>query len=165
MYSYLEDYIYELYSSIGVKDPIDLQLYSIARRIGVKILYKEKPFRFNNEVILREGSISEEWMEFGHEICHYLRHCGNQLIMHPLFRELQEWQADYFAYHFCVPTFMLSKITMPNHRNEAIWLIAETFNVEVEFAERRLDMWINKRQSFIYFNQVATPVYKGGILS
>lgn len=47
---------------------------------------------------------------FGHELCHTLRHEGNQLIMPPLFRELQEMHAKRFAYKFCIPTFMPRKI-------------------------------------------------------
>ncbi|HLR71553.1 MAG TPA: ImmA/IrrE family metallo-endopeptidase [Pseudogracilibacillus sp.] len=75
---------------------------------------------------------------FGHEVCHYLRHCGNQLKMHPLFLQLQESQANHFAYHFCVPTFMLQQL-----REVTIYDVMELFNVEFDFALRRLEMYRN----------------------
>ncbi|WP_371811524.1 hypothetical protein [Sporosarcina sp. Te-1] len=50
--------------------------------------------------------------------------------MHPLFIELLEWQADNFAMHFCVPTFMLDRILLPPDQKAAIHLIMETFKVD-----------------------------------
>ncbi len=139
MYSHIEEYIYELYTSIGVENPWDIDMILIAKKLGVEVIYKEKPFRFDNEIILVRGDKSEEWMEFGHEICHFLRHCGSQLDMHPLFIDLQEYQANYFSYHFCVPTFMLDKLF-----NYTIYDVMNLFNVEFEFASKRLEMYKNK---------------------
>lgn len=142
MYSHLEDYIYALYSSIGVENPADLDMRFIAKQLGVKIVYRQRAFRLDNEIILKKGNIREEWMDFGHEICHFLRHCGSQLNMHKLFIEMQEYQANHFAYHFCVPTFMLDKLY-----NYTIYDIMNLFNVNYEFACRRLEMYRNK----VYF--------------
>src|SRR5690606_40765347 len=107
--------------------------------LGVKIIYKQRALRLDNEVLLTNGTASEEWIEFGHEICHFLRHVGNQLIMHTLFRQLQEYQANYFAYHFCIPTFMLDKLF-----NYTIYDVMNLFNVDYDFASKRLEMYKNK---------------------
>ncbi|WP_404293129.1 ImmA/IrrE family metallo-endopeptidase [Cytobacillus kochii] len=139
MYSHLEDFIYELYTSIGVEKPEDLDMNKIAKNIGIKLVYKMRPFRLNNEIVLVRGTKQEEWMLFGHEVTHYIRHCGNQLNMHPLFRDLQEFQANHFAYHFCVPTFMLEEI-----KNVTANEIMNKFNVDFDFALRRLEMFQNK---------------------
>lgn len=144
MGTYLEDYIQNLYKLIGVTIPSELEMPYIARKLGVKIVYRTSAFRFGNEIILVRGTKCEEWMEFGHEICHYLRHCGNQANMHPLFAELQEWQAENFMYHFCVPTFMLQKLNLPRNRKKAIWEIQKNFNVSYEFAEIRLEKFTQK---------------------
>ncbi|WP_342505909.1 ImmA/IrrE family metallo-endopeptidase [Sporosarcina sp. FSL K6-2383] len=139
MYSLLEDYIYDLYKSIGITKPSEMNMLLIAKELNVEIVYKENSFRFDNEIILVRGTAREEWMEFGHEICHFLRHSGNQLNMHPLFMRLQEWQAESFMYHFCVPTFMLRDLDLPRNRKKAIWEIQKAFNVSYEFAEIRLE--------------------------
>lgn len=139
MYTHIEDYIYELYSSIGVNGPDDLDMSLIARKLNVEIVYKQSAFRFENEIILVRGNKCEEWIDFGHEMCHFLRHCGSQLTMHPLFRKLQEWQADYFAYHFCVPTFMLKNI-----KGVSVYDIMNLFNVDFDFACKRLEMYKSK---------------------
>ncbi|MEK4150034.1 ImmA/IrrE family metallo-endopeptidase [Robertmurraya sp. FSL W8-0741] len=140
MYTHLEDYIFDLYTSIGVYTPADLDMHTIAKKIGVKISYKSKPFRFDNEIILNEGTKCEEWMDFGHETSHYLRHCGNQLSMPKLFIDLQECQATHFAYHFCVPTFMLDNLRVRN-----VYEVMNLFNVDFDFALKRLEMYKNRQ--------------------
>lgn len=157
MYTHIEDYIYELYTSIGVKNPNDLDMRFIAKQLGVEIIYQKRAFRLNNEILLTNGTRSEEWVEFGHEICHFLRHVGNQLKMPPLFRELQEWQADYFAYHFCVPTFMLLEFEFPKYSERAIQQIALSFNVTIDFARKRFNMYKNKQyqQTNFSYSQIA----------
>ncbi|UUI41138.1 ImmA/IrrE family metallo-endopeptidase [Oceanobacillus oncorhynchi] len=140
MYSHLEDYIYELYLKIGITEPKELDLQIVARKLSVEILDKKKTYMFEDEIFLEPGTDRERWMNFGHEICHYLRHCGNQLNMHQLFIDLQEYQADYFAYHFCVPTFMLEDLKV-----NCVADIMKHFNVDCEFALRRLEMYENKQ--------------------
>lgn len=145
MYTHLEDYIYKLFQSIGITRPDQLDMFKIAALLGVEINYRKNIFRLGNEIILnKNNTLSEQWMDFGHELCHTLRHRGLQLNMNPLYVELQEWKADNFMYHFCVPTFMLENLKLPHTRNETIGLIAKEFNVSIEFAEGRLDRWINQ---------------------
>ena len=52
--------------------------------------------------IILNSSLSKEkqWEDFAHELCHVLKHAGNQLYMNQMFRELQEFQANQFMYHF-----------------------------------------------------------------
>ncbi len=142
MYTHLEEFIYKLLTSIGVKSPKDLEMYSIAKKLGIKVTYEEKKvFYTENEIILKRSTKAQEWLDFIHELCHYLRHCGSQLDMHPLFIELQEYQANYFVYHFCVPTFMLEQMD-----DCSVYNIMNTFNVDFKFASRRLEMWISKKR-------------------
>lgn len=147
MYSHLEDYIYDLYKSVGITSPAELDMLLIAKKIGVEIVYRENAFRFDNEIILVRGTKREEWIQFGHEVCHFLRHSGNQLNMHLLFMKLQEWQAETFMYHFCAPTFMLRELDLPSDRNKAIWEIQKAFNVSYDFAETRLEKFMQQKES------------------
>ncbi|MCF3942161.1 ImmA/IrrE family metallo-endopeptidase [Oceanobacillus alkalisoli] len=139
MYTHLEDYIRELLSTIKVHSPPDLTIENVASKLKLEVVYRRKSYRFGNEIILQPGTEQQEWQLFGHELCHYLRHAGTQLLMHPLFIDLQEYQANYFAYHFCVPTFMLEQFKEVNH-----YEIMENFNVEEGFALRRIEMYERK---------------------
>ncbi|GAA0415424.1 ImmA/IrrE family metallo-endopeptidase [Virgibacillus salarius] len=151
MYSRLEDLVYKLYTSIGVKDPTGLEMHKIAKKLGVEITYDEnKVFRFENEISLKKRTKRQEWMDFGHELGHCLMHCGLQVSMHPLFVELQEWQANNFAYHFCVPTFMLDKLY-----NYTVCDVMQLFNVDYDFACKRLEIYKNKKQREIIHGQAA----------
>lgn len=136
MYSYTESYIYYLFKSIKIDGPYDLDMEIIADKLGAKIVYKDKPFYFDNEILMEQGTKRQEWMLFGHEMSHYLQHSGNQLAMHPLQVDHQENQANYFSYHFCVPTFMLERL-----KGVDIHVITRLFNVDYEFAYRRLEMY------------------------
>ncbi|OAH60915.1 hypothetical protein AWH49_14685 [Domibacillus aminovorans] len=63
---------------------------------------------------------------------------------------MQEWQANSFALHFCIPTFMLEKLELTDHKQAAIAIIAQTLSVEYGFAEERLERWLLQRAMVYY---------------
>ncbi|MGG0972759.1 ImmA/IrrE family metallo-endopeptidase [Bacillus subtilis] len=81
--------------------------------------------------IILDSRISKkkQWEDFSHELCHHINHVGVQYKLPPLFRELQENQANAFMYHFAVPSFMLKNIKLPATKREAINLISDLFYV------------------------------------
>lgn len=149
--SHLEDYIEKLYSDLSIQQPEQLNKYVIGEQlnIGVYLSDSSEAFYWKGRYYIfidRDLNRRQRWQDFGHELCHVLRHSGDQGKMTPLFREMQEWQADNFMYSFCVPTFMLRKISLPRDRQSAACVISEVFNVEPEFAEERLERYVRKRQ-------------------
>lgn len=144
MYTYLEEYILKLYRSIGISTPSQIDMNAIATLLNIEISYQNNVFRFDNEVVLRNNSLPEQWVDFGHELAHVLLHNGSQLNMLKSYMEYQERKANLFALHFCVPTFMLEKICFPNTKKEAVAMITNEFNVTSEFAVKRLELWINR---------------------
>lgn len=145
-YSHLEDYIRDLLLSFSIRAPDTLNIQTISSLLKLKVVYGNVSFRYNNYIVLKKDTPQREWQTFGHELGHALMHVGNQLLMPPPFREYQEWKANVFMYHFCVPTFMLEQIKLPMNQYEAISLIAHTFNVEYEFARKRLEKLIQKKR-------------------
>jgi Zn-dependent peptidase ImmA (M78 family) len=145
----LEDWIEIFYSRIGIHHPRQLDLHTIANRLGYSVIYRDISSRFyNNSVIIDERlSPQEQWQEFAHEVCHLERHAGNQLVMPQPFVELQEYQANLFAYHFCIPTFMLLSLQIPDNTKQSIYFISNTFFVTLEFAEYRLNLYWNRINS------------------
>ncbi|WP_338754229.1 ImmA/IrrE family metallo-endopeptidase [Bacillus sp. FJAT-52991] len=156
----LEDYIFSLYQSIGIYKPDQLDVETIAARLGVVLEYDDKssksfelgeiPFIvLNNQFIPQQ-----QWQDFGHELGHLLRHCGNQTVLPSSFREMQEWQANNFAQHFCIPTFMLEKMMFPWRKQEVIYTIAQVFHVEFTFAAERLERWLRQKESLYFYEKM-----------
>lgn len=149
MYTHLEDYIYSLLTSISITEPRDLTIENVTKKLKLTVVYRKKAFRVYDEIVLMHGTKQQEWHLFAHELCHHLRHYGSQLNMHHLFLDLQEYQANHFAYHFCVPTFMLEEM-----KDVTVYKIMYLFNVDFDFALKRLEMFQNKLffQSGYYIN-------------
>ncbi|MCY8579327.1 ImmA/IrrE family metallo-endopeptidase [Bacillus haynesii] len=141
--THLEDWIEAFYKEMKISNPHELDLLDISHRLGLKVEFLNIGSRYYDGVIILDNRISpqEQWQDFGHELCHALRHEGNQLIMSPLFAELQEMQAKIFAYKFCVPLFMLKRLNYL--KTKAISEIATLFNVTNEFAHERINIGIN----------------------
>ncbi|RBP87870.1 uncharacterized protein DUF955 [Cytobacillus firmus] len=152
----LEDWIKNFYYRIGIFRPQQLDMLEIIYRLGMSVKYMDISSRFYQNVVIIDERLSpqEQWEEFGHELCHYQRHEGNQLILSVSFLKLQESQAALFSYHFCVPTFMLLKIKFPPFRGQAVELISDTFNVTLEFANNRLAMFENRINSTLFFERL-----------
>jgi Zn-dependent peptidase ImmA (M78 family) len=152
----LEDWIKSFYSNIGIYHPRQLDLHSIANRLGYTVIYRDISSRiYDNEVILDQRlSEQEQWQEFAHELCHVERHAGNQLIMTKQFIELQEFQANLFAFHFCIPTFMLLRLQLPENRKQAMYYLANLFNVTLDFSDRRIDLFKNRMNNTLIYEEI-----------
>lgn len=135
----LEKNIESLYKSIGMPEP-GVSIDELAERLGVELIYGSLSFSADGIICIDRSLSNKKAREvFAHELCHSLYHVGNQLNMYELFREYQEYKAENFAMHFCIPTFMLLKIKLPKYKNIAAGYIAEIFDVTNEFALKRLE--------------------------
>ncbi|MGE7621740.1 ImmA/IrrE family metallo-endopeptidase [Viridibacillus sp. NPDC096237] len=147
-YTHLEDYIQNLYLSIGITKLKQLNLVTISKRLKFRVIYAPIKSMRNGNVIWIDNRIpvEQQWQEFGHELCHVLLHSGNQLGVSTSFREYQEWKANGFAYHLCIPTFMLDQITLEQDYYKAIEQIQALFKVEEDFAKKRLIQYVERRK-------------------
>jgi Zn-dependent peptidase ImmA (M78 family) len=146
----LEQQIKNLYHSLGIYRPDQIDLEDIASKLSIWVHVapfhsKAQKFRGHYSIVLDSRlSEYERWEDFGHELCHVLMHVGNQLKMPKPFKEFQEAKANNFAQHFCVPTFMLLDSGIPCTWNEAVLFIMETYNVSEHFARKRLEHFNNQ---------------------
>lgn len=145
VYTHLEDYIRDLYTSIGVTKPEQLDPRIIAPKLGFTVVYLSFDSVSYDNIIYIDSRLPEEeqWQEFCHELGHVISHSGNQAKTHILFREYQEWKANNFAFQACVPTFMLNQIQLPINEERAIDKIQLLFNVDCDFAKKRLNHYLN----------------------
>lgn len=140
----LEDSIENLYKSLSIFVPEQINMITIAQKLNIWIHFAP----FGSRAICKDGLPSividnrqtecQQWEDFGHEICHILFHEGNQLHISKMFLDYQEAKANNFMFHFCIPTFMLRKLDLPETKKEAIYIIMKTFNVSFETAKQRL---------------------------
>jgi len=140
-----ELYIESLYRRINIYHPHQLTINGIIQRLNLSVIYWKfaSEITFYNsiyKVFINENlSVQQQWQDFGHEMYHY---CHDHVVydrLHECYAEYGESKADYFAYHFCVPTFMLMKL-----KEVSVNVIANKFNVEYDFALRRFEMYQNK---------------------
>lgn len=151
-YSHLEEYIKEFYTQMGIITPSLLDYREISVNIGIKVFYwpdssqalfaNEKPFIFLDETLSQQ----QQWQEFCHELAHVLLHTGDQFYMSPLFREYQEFKANNFMYHACMPTFMLKDLQLYDYMPQTVMKLQELFNVEYEFSLKRLTQYLNNHR-------------------
>ena len=140
-----EQLIYDFYQSINVSNATSLMIELITERLNMHLLYWNESSAIarhdDRYIVFINESINEQqqWQDFGHEMSHYFTDHTRSNLLKESFVDYCETKADYFAYHFCVPTFMLKKI-----KGVDVYDVMELFNVEFDFALRRLEMYSNK---------------------
>lgn len=142
-YSHLEDFIRKTYRDLNIHSPAELNIYRIADTLGIglyPISTSSQALQFDGRYyIFLNNTLTppERFETFGHELGHILLHTGNQKTMNENYRVYQEWKANLFTMHFCVPTFMLQQLPT-HHLNEQT--ISEVFGVTLNFANKRLSL-------------------------
>ena len=140
-----ERYVKRFYTAIGIVSPSQLNIKEIAAILCLDVRYWEyssEVARYKNRYkmfINEKQNEMKQWQDFGHEMYHYCHDHVSYDLLHESYSAYGESKADYFAYHFCVPTFMLLQF-----KEVSIDVIANKFNVEYDFALRRFEMHNNK---------------------
>lgn len=142
----LEQYVEDLYIRIGITEPQQLTIDELSQRLNIWVYYENIRSRAIDSatgmcsMFIDNRLLPQlQWLEFLHELCHLLRHAGNQTIMPSSFLEAQEEEADRFAMYASVPFSILSRLPVPDRRSEAIAYIADEFRIPPDIAEKRLE--------------------------
>ncbi|WP_019636953.1 ImmA/IrrE family metallo-endopeptidase [Paenibacillus fonticola] len=139
----LEQWINSKYQNCGLLDVEQHDIERIAEVFDIELVYAACPsFSDNEERVIFLNKHTDDVMArviFFHELCHVLRHAGDQRSMPSLFKHAQEAEADQFVLYAAVPFYMFVKLPIPDRRNEAIPYIADTFRIPLDLAEQRLD--------------------------
>lgn len=137
----LEEWIEEQYRTNGVLIPQDLDIDRIAMIFGVDIVYYDNnSFSDNDDKVIfidRRYEQTEQRKAFFHELCHVIRHSGDQRWMPDLFREAQENDANRFALYAAIPFFMFEQVQLPANRSEVISLLVSEFQCFPDLVELR----------------------------
>lgn len=149
----LEENIKTLYFEQGITKPSEIDMWQFACKFDIWIEFEEGKSELVETqkdlftICLDErNSPQKQWQDFSHEFGHVIRHVGKQHKLREYFRDLQEFQANNFMYHFCVPTFMLIDFNVTNCLDieNGAKFVSDTFNVTEEFAKKRLALFRDK---------------------
>lgn len=136
----VEEYITKAYRQNDITSPHDLDISRISDIWSIHLEYTNTTRAFaqwdssTRRIFLpNKLSKAEQRVAYFHELCHVLRHVGNQRTMPESFRNLQEVQAEHFILFASMPYFMIK-----NHLIESPSLIAEEFQMPINYVYKRL---------------------------
>lgn len=139
----LEQWISSTCLDHGIVDISSYDIDHIAEAFGVDLIHGTCPSFSDNEdrVIFLNKQLDQKSsrMIFLHELCHVLRHAGDQRQMSSLFKEAQEFEADQFVLYASVPFYLFAKLPVPEDRIQAVPYLADAFHIPYAIAEQRLD--------------------------
>ncbi|NWL89615.1 hypothetical protein DMN77_18875 [Paenibacillus sp. 79R4] len=147
----LEEFLENTYSSAGITSPHQITVDELSMRLNVWVHYAEVGSRALEAVsgmysmfINNQLPQDQQRLDFLHELCHLLRHAGNQITMPETFTQMQELEAEQFVIYAAMPISMISKLIIPSENNLATAFLAETFRVPLQLAKLRVEQ-INRR--------------------
>ncbi|MCD9020495.1 ImmA/IrrE family metallo-endopeptidase [Cohnella silvisoli] len=141
----LEQWIEQTWIKSGIVTPSHLNVDEVAMRLDVWVHYMKDTSRALEYMGMRSILIDKrqdrdaQWEDFLHELCHVLRHAGNQTTMPRLFCEGQEAEANRFVLYAAIPFFMLRHLKLPERMDEAAACVSLHFGVTYELARKRLE--------------------------
>ncbi|AMW99370.1 hypothetical protein [Rummeliibacillus stabekisii] len=70
-----------------------------------------------------------------------------------------------FAYHFCIPTFMLDSLKLADSLQAAVLQVQDTFNVLHEFALKRLNEYLTNHHNYSFVDSLTDRrKYMGNVI-
>ncbi|WP_079708016.1 ImmA/IrrE family metallo-endopeptidase [Paraliobacillus ryukyuensis] len=147
----LETWLENLYKKHGILTLSDLTINNVSRKLKVDIIFMEnaKELAIWDEedaaIFLNPNKSNEEVRAiFFHELCHPLRHYGDQLEGIDTFTALQERQANQFMLYASMPFFMIKDMVMPQFDYQWGSFLAHEFNVPLYLANKRADQLLQR---------------------
>ncbi|PWW06280.1 uncharacterized protein DUF955 [Paenibacillus cellulosilyticus] len=149
----LERWISKKYQAAGIFNATDLGIDRVAPIYEVEVKIYEGPsfaqwhegeycFMFlNNQMPLKKMR-----EHFFHELCHPVRHVGlqNDPCMSPLFRQLQETQAEAFQLYASMPAYLLEEFTPYATQSNFLRILTESFLLPYKLVERRITQMLHR---------------------
>lgn len=143
--TFLEDYVSTLYQNIGIFTPEDINIKKIARRFNILLTFSEIDSFMTNigpvtciNIDSRLNEI-EQREAFFHELCHSLRHVGNQTKLPKSFLDYQEWDAQRFTLYASMPYHMVKTRQWDNPS-----ALQRVFKVPYHLCEKRFNQLANR---------------------
>ncbi|AYB40010.1 ImmA/IrrE family metallo-endopeptidase [Brevibacillus laterosporus] len=142
----LEDWINSIYLQNSICTPDDLKIEQISSIFGGEVIYlpTNSHARWiddgtNEFLIVLNNRLDEIAIrgQFFHELCHPLRHSGNQKVLPRAFCDLQEAQAFHFQLYSSIPFYMVRELDLPLYEKDISQYMSHIFKVPIELATHR----------------------------
>lgn len=145
--SALEDWIHSKYAAAGIEDAAELTIERTARIFEVdwQLHSGESKAIWDDEyalIFIHEGlSLPEQREVFFHELCHPLKHSGNQYRLGRPFVELQEFQASRFQLYASMPYPYIRKFLCGSADDDSSLavILARELTLPIGLVESRLN--------------------------
>ncbi|WP_410771023.1 ImmA/IrrE family metallo-endopeptidase [Fontibacillus sp. BL9] len=141
----LEEFVEKLYSRFKITEPKQITVRELSKRLNVWVHYEEVTSRALEAVsgmysmfLDSRLPVEQQRIDFLHELCHLLRHAGNQFLMPESFTRMQELEAEQFVTYAAMPISMISRLVIPTDHYQAKCLLMEEFKVSSHLAEKRI---------------------------
>lgn len=148
----LEDFIEGLYISKNIKNPQDINIINLSNQIGINLEFVPiGSFSLESAsgkwTIFLDTRISElkQRDDYLHELCHLLRHSGNQLVLPDTFIKYQEEEAEQFKNYALMPFYMIERLVLPADYRQVVQYLSLVFSVSINRAKKRFDQ-IKRRE-------------------
>ncbi|BFH16796.1 ImmA/IrrE family metallo-endopeptidase [Paenibacillus melissococcoides] len=160
----IEKYQEDLYRRIGVYHPGHLTIEEMAARLNVWLYFgpvgskalEVRPGMYSVNIDSRLDP-RQQWLDFLHELCHLLRHAGDQSMMPEQFTRAQECEANAFMLYAAMPISMIQRLHLPQSFDGCVETLTNEFRVPVGVAARRMEQI--KRRCIQGMLQQATSSY------
>ncbi|SDC68910.1 protein of unknown function [Paenibacillus sp. UNCCL117] len=141
--THLEDFVNLLYFNKGVTKPEQLTISHLSSVLDVTVNFGVISFAYEKRgqkiiYINEKLSDDEKRIDFFHELCHIYRHEGNQLNMHKMMKEWQEWDCFNFSLYASMPIFMVRSMSLPAAQEDIALFFSNFFHVSYELAALRV---------------------------
>lgn len=147
----LEQFVEQLYIEHHITVPEHITIQVLAQALNIYVQYSpigSRAYESDSGMrcILLDSRLPpmKQRLDFLHELCHVLRHAGNQLIMPDFFIKAQEIDAEKFVLYASMPYFMINLQQLPEDYNQTIQQLSGTFGVPREMAKTRFDQILRR---------------------
>ncbi|HHY72245.1 MAG TPA: ImmA/IrrE family metallo-endopeptidase [Bacillus bacterium] len=149
----LEHYVSTIFKNLHIYQPYEIDKIYIADKLEIKLEYsRHKPFAYEEDDfkfinIDKYETKKGQREQFYHELCHILRHAGDQLKMPKPFTDRQEWDAKNFMLNAAIPYHMIHLINDDEYVN--IKHLSDTFLVTENLIVERLKQINRRREMYL----------------
>lgn len=149
--THLEQFVEQLFIEHNIVNPEQITIQSLSSAFNIYVRYApigSRAYESDSGMrcILLDSRFApmKQRLDFLHELCHLLRHAGNQLIMPDFFVQAQEVDAEKFVLYASMPYFMLNPQQLPEDYNQAIEQLSIIFGVPRKMAKVRFDQMLRR---------------------